>query len=166
MLRFLQKCFAYVDKTNRWLGEKISYLLFAIIAITCYEVIARYFFRAPTIWAWDINIQIFAFIVTLSAGWLLLEDAHIGIDVVVARMSKRTRLYIEVLTYLLFFLSTGVMLWYGGRLAWDSLLAGERISTILAPPYYTLKSFVFLGALLLFLQGLSNIHKKLVQFKE
>ena len=58
-----------IDKTNEWVGKAVSFLLIPLVLITAYEVVMRYIVERPTIWSWDLNIQIFAAIIMLGGGY-------------------------------------------------------------------------------------------------
>jgi len=49
-----------IDKINEWVGKAVCLLLIPLVLITAYEVVMRYVVQRPTIWSWDLNIQIFA----------------------------------------------------------------------------------------------------------
>ena len=74
-----------------WAGKLASLLLIPLVFITCFEVFMRYVVAMPTIWAWDLNIQIFAAIVMLGGAEALRKGAHIVVDVVVDKAKPRTR---------------------------------------------------------------------------
>ena len=57
-----------VDGISEWAGKLASLLLIPSVLITCFEVFMRYVVAMPTIWAWDLNIQIFAAIVMLGGA--------------------------------------------------------------------------------------------------
>lgn len=150
-----------VDGISEWAGKLASLLLIPLVLITCFEVFMRYVVAMPTIWAWDLNIQIFAAIVMLGGAEALRKGAHIVVDVVVDKAKPRTRAILDLITAPIFFFGMLVLLaggWDQFSLSWRMR---EAMPTVWAPPYYTMKFMVPLGAFLLMLQGVAECWKKL-----
>jgi len=151
-----------VDKTNGWIGKAVSLLLIPLVLITAYEVVMRYIVKHPTIWSWDLNIQIFAAIIMLGGGYTLLQKGHVVVDVLVMNMKPKKRAILDLITSSFFFLGIIVLILGGWEMAWMSLKAKETMPTIWAPPYYTMKLLIPVGAFLVFLQGISEFLKTLI----
>lgn len=151
-----------IDKSNEWIGRIVSYLLIPLVLITAYEVLMRYIVKKPTIWAWDLNIQIFAATMLLGGGYTLLLKGHVVVDVLVMNMSPRKRAVLDLLTSAFFFLGVIVLLIGGWEMAWMSIKVREAMPTIWEPPYYIMKLMVPLGALFVLLQGISEFMKNLI----
>lgn len=151
-----------VDKTNTWVGKAVSFLLIPLVLITTYEVVMRYIVKHPTIWSWDLNIQIFAGIIMLGGGYTLLQKGHVVVDVLVSDLSAKKRAILDIFTSFFFFLGMIVLILGGWEMAWISLKAKETMPTIWAPPYYTMKLLIPVGAFLVLLQGISEFLKKLM----
>jgi TRAP-type mannitol/chloroaromatic compound transport system permease small subunit len=150
-----------VDSLSEWTGKLAGLLMIPLVLITCFEVFMRYIIARPTIWAWDLNIQIFAAIVMLGGAEALRKGAHIVVDVVVDTVKPRTRAILDLITSPIFFFGLLVLL-VGG---WDQFSMSwkmrEAMPTVWAPPYYTMKLMVPLGTFLLMLQGVAEFWKKL-----
>ena len=134
-------------------------LFVPLVLITTYEVIMRYLFKSPTIWSWDVNIQIFAAIVMLGGGYTLLEKGHVSVDVFTTNMSEKGRAILDILTSVFFFIGVVVLMVKGWEMAMMSIQGNERMSTIWAPPYYYVKMLIPIGAFLVLLQGISTLLK-------
>jgi TRAP-type mannitol/chloroaromatic compound transport system permease small subunit len=150
-----------VDALSEWTGKLASLLMIPLVLITCFEVFMRYIVAKPTIWAWDLNIQIFAAIVMLGGAEALRKGAHIVVDVVVDKAKPRTRALLDLLTSPIFFFGMLVLLLGGWDQFYLSWRLGEAMPTVWAPPYYTMKFMVPLGTFLLMLQGVAECWKKL-----
>jgi len=151
-----------VDKLNEGIGTLVSFLMIPLVLIASYEVMMRYIFNRPTIWAWDLNIQIFAAIIMLAGGYTLLKGDHVCVDALVHNMNPRNRAIMNLLTPIFIFIGCGVLMVWGWDMAWMSFQMRETMSTVWAPPYYIMKMLVPAGALLLILQGLSEFFKNLI----
>lgn len=162
MLRAFLVYINLVERINRLVGKVIAAFIVLITFITVFEVMARYIFKRPTIWAWDLNIQLFAALVMIGGGYTLMEKGHVAIDIIWATLSPRTRAVLDVITSFFFFLGIGVILLYGWEVAWASWKSREAMPTIWGPPYYTYKACIPAGAVLLLLQGLAKLLQDLI----
>lgn len=151
-----------IDKTNEWVGKIVGFLLIPLVLITAFEVFMRYIVQKPTIWSWDLNIQIFAAIVMLGGGYTMLNKGHVVVDVLVINMKPKNRAILDLITSIFFFLGIIVLLIGGWEMAMLSLKAKETMPTIWAPPYYTMKMMVPIGAFLVLLQGISELLKNII----
>ena len=85
-------------------GVIAAWLIVPLIGAMCYEVIARYVFGAPTIWAYELTYLL------TGAGWLLgmaytlSRGAHIRIDIVYLNLSPRAQAWIDVVCYVVLLL--------------------------------------------------------------
>ncbi|MCP4578801.1 MAG: TRAP transporter small permease subunit [Deltaproteobacteria bacterium] len=156
MNRILDRFLTIVDTANTWAGKAVSLIIPLIMLIVSYEVIMRYVFRAPTIWAWDINVQLFALIVFFGGGYTLLQKGHVNIDILYNRFSPRKKAVFDLITCPVFFLFFGILLWKIGAMTLDSIEEREVLSTILAPPIYPLKILLTIGVFFFLMQGIAK----------
>jgi len=145
----------FIDDIIHRIGFVFSFLLLPLMFITTIEVIARYVFNSPTIWAWDINLQIFTALVAVGGSYGLRHDMHVKVDIVVANLSPRRRALIDLITSVLFFFTMGVFLYESTKVALESIKMREVMSTYWAPPIYPIMVLIPVGALLFLLQGVA-----------
>ena len=89
MSRIIDRFIKAVNFINHWVGTVTAFLLPLIILIVSYEVVMRYFFNSPTLWAWDVNIQLFAIMVFLGGGYALMQNGHVRVDLWYGKLSTR-----------------------------------------------------------------------------
>ena len=94
----------YIDVTNNKIGQTVAFVLIPMALITIYEVVSRYVFNSPPLWAWDVNLQLFGIVILLGAGYTLLKDRHVKVEAVLMYLPNRARLIIEIIGML-------VLLW-------------------------------------------------------
>jgi TRAP-type mannitol/chloroaromatic compound transport system permease small subunit len=145
-----------VDVTNAWVGKIMAYSVFLIFVLLIVEVIRRYFLNSPTVWANELTQMIFGAYAVLGGGYILYTGGHANVDIVFSRLTRRTQAKIDILTFALFALFCIMMLYYGGSLAWESLIMLESSASAWDPPIWPIKLMIPLGALLLFLQGIAK----------
>ncbi len=142
-----------IDNINEWLGKISSYFLIFIMLIMLIEVISRYVFRRPTLWAWDVNMQLFAAIIFLGAGYHILHRQIITVDVLYDRFPPKIKAVADVISYLCISIFCVTIIWQGSQSAMRSVLAREVTSSVLGPPIYHIKVLIPIAALLMLLQA-------------
>jgi TRAP-type mannitol/chloroaromatic compound transport system permease small subunit len=150
-----------IDTLSDWSGRLFCWLIVPLIAGTTYEVIVRYLFNAPTIWAYDLSYMLYGAHFMLGAGYTLLKGGHIRTDIFYQNWSPRTRGLVDALLYLLFFFPGMIFFfWMGGQEALHSILIGERSdASPWRPIVYPLKTVLPVTALLILIQGVSEFIK-------
>ncbi|MEW6374905.1 MAG: TRAP transporter small permease subunit [Thermodesulfobacteriota bacterium] len=150
-----------VDSISEWTGKMVSFLIIVITGVTIWEVILRYIFNAPTIWAFDAAYLIFGAYGVLGGAYTLYFKGHVNVDILYGRFPLRAKAIVDLATSIFFFLFCGLLLWKGGEMAWDSLKIMERGSSAWSPPVYPIKLTIPLGAFLLLLQGAAKFIRDL-----
>ena len=145
-----------VDWLSEGCGLLVSVLMPAMVVVLAIEVVARYVFNHPTIWAYDTAIFMFGYTGLLGGAYALRKKEHINVDLIYTRLSPRGKAVLDVITGLLFFFFIGLVVVYGWENAVEAIKGGEATATLWGPPIGHFKLMVPLGAALLFLQGLAN----------
>ncbi|MFB3818831.1 MAG: TRAP transporter small permease subunit [Candidatus Methylomirabilales bacterium] len=152
-----------IDRFTEWCGRIIAWLCFPLVAALVYEVTARYVFRAPTEWAYDVTYMLYGTIFMLGAAFTLLKKAHIRTDMFYNHWSPRTQGRVDALAYLLLYFPAIVFFLVAG---WDyaahSWATGEHTSlSPWRPIIYPFKTVIPVTAVLLLIQGVSEFLKSL-----
>ncbi|MFH1034651.1 MAG: TRAP transporter small permease subunit [Pseudomonadota bacterium] len=153
----MQRTLEWIDSLSEWTGRLVSFLIPGLAVVEVYEVVARYFFDCPTIWASELSSMIFGVFILLGGAYTLRQGGHVNMDIVYSRFSPKGRALLDIITFLLFLVFVGVLLWKGWETSWRSLKLLEHDSTEWGPPLYPFKFMLPLGALLLLLQGLAKL---------
>ncbi len=150
-----------IDSTSEWSGMSYAYLLWPGVAVLVYELVSRYVFNAPTIWAHGTCQRIFAGYYIICGAYISLHKSHISMDVIYNRLSLRTRAILDVIGFPFFLAFCGVLLWWGVGYGWDSLMRLEPCNTPFRAPLYPIKLMLSLGALLIVLQEFAEFWRHL-----
>jgi TRAP-type mannitol/chloroaromatic compound transport system permease small subunit len=150
---------AFTDKT----GNVVAWLMVVLVAVATYEVVARYLFHAPTMWAYDSIYMLYGTLFMMGAAYALLKGAHIRTDMLWENYSERTKGIVDALAYVLFFFPALVLLFFSSvDDAFHSWRIGERSEqTAWQPILYPFKAVIPLTCLLLLIQGVSEFLKSL-----
>ena len=157
----MKRLLKIIDSISDWSGKLFSYLLWPGVAVLVYEVVARYVFNAPTIWAHGMTQRIFAVYYFICGAYISLTGSHINMDIIYNRFTPRKRAILDIISFFFFFVFCGVLLWYGSRYAWVSLMNLEPDNTPFRAPLYPIKLMIPLGALLIILQELAQLWRNI-----
>ena len=151
-----------VDGINDWVGKVLSFGVLFMFVMVLIEVIRRYFFNSPTVWGNELTQLIFGVYVVLCGGYILRWGGHVNVDILYSRFSAKNKAILDIITFAVFLLFCGMMLTYGGSLAWESLARFEHSRSAWNPPLYPVKLMIPTGAFLLLLQGIAKLVRDIV----
>lgn len=155
------KYFKFIDSINDFIGRYVSYLFLPLVFMMIFEVVARYIFNRPTQWNYDFTANIMGYYVFLGAGYAYLNKGFIRMDVVYARLSERMKAIFDIISSPLGFIFCTILVWSGGKQAKIALSIFETSGPPVYFPIYILKVILFVGVILLWLQFLADIIRKL-----
>ncbi len=157
----LLKTVRAIDRFTEWSGFFLAWLVAPILFAMVYEVVARYAFDAPTIWAYEISYMFYGALFMLGTAFALRKGAHIRTDLFWHNFSSRTKGWIDLIAYVVFLFPGVIMvLWVGYEEAIYSFEIGERSEqTAWRPLMWPFKAAVPISALLLLIQGVSEVLK-------
>jgi TRAP-type mannitol/chloroaromatic compound transport system permease small subunit len=153
-----------IDRISDWTGKISSFLILVITGVILFEIIARFIFGKPTIWAFEISLSLYGIYVALLGAYGLVTGAHVNVDILYARFSPRTKAGVNLFTWLIFFLWCGALVWMAWIRGWDSVMIRESESTAFGCPIYPVKLSLAVGGSLLFLQGVAGYIRDIYTF--
>jgi TRAP-type mannitol/chloroaromatic compound transport system permease small subunit len=163
----LAKIIRVIDGISIMCGKIVGWFILPMVFSLIYEVVARYLFNAPTIWAGDISQILYGMFFMLGSAYALQRQQHIRTDFLYGKWSIRTRGVVDAALYILFFFpALAFFLWVGSEFAYRSILFNERIVTSpWMPIIWPLKLAIPVSTLLLLIQGVSELLKSLFAAK-
>ena len=147
-----------IDSISEYSGMVVRWACLALVLVLCFEVSARYVFNAPTMWSFETASMLGGTIAVLGWSYTHKHGGHVRVDVFYTRLSPRGRAIIDVVGFLLFFFPfLSILIYASGTGAWFSWSIGERlIEAYWYPPAYPIRTVMFVGASLFFLQGVAQ----------
>lgn len=129
-----------------------------IVIAMFYEVVARYVFTAPTLWANELSLWIASFVFLLAGLYAMQQRSHIRIYVIYDLMPRWMRKTADVISVLLIAGFTFTLIWGGYNDASVRLMRGETFGTAWDPPIpATVKPAILFIILLVTIQAVSNL---------
>jgi len=153
----LLKLANYLDQVNLHVGNTVRWLALFMVLIQFAIVLLRYVFGISFIFLNESVLYLHGTLFMLGAGYTLLVDKHVRVDIFYEKMSARGKLSIDLLGHLAFLFPSMLMLaYYTWPSVWKSwsILEGA-ISVGGIPASFLLKSLIPAFCLLLIIQGLA-----------
>jgi TRAP-type mannitol/chloroaromatic compound transport system permease small subunit len=91
-----------IDRINEWIGRLTMWLVLAAVLISAGNAIMRKAFDIGSNAYLEIQWYLFAGVFMLGAGYVFLKNAHVRIDFIASRLSKRTNAIIDILGIVVF----------------------------------------------------------------
>lgn len=150
-----------IDRLSGLIGAVAGWLVVPLIFAMVYEVVSRYAFNAPTIWAYEVAYLATGASFLLGMAYTLSQGAHIRIDVLSGVLSGRARAVIDIVLYvglLIPFLAWVSHMLYGRAVA--AVISGEHTgASAWNPPLWPLRTVFFIAFVLLLLQVIAEVIK-------
>ncbi len=129
-------------------------VLVFIMASVGLEVIMRYFFNRPLMWVTEVTECLLLYITFLGSAWLLREEGHVRMDILLNRLGTRAKAILGIFSSLIgVFVSATIMI-YGLAVTWNYFQRGIYTPTAMEIPLYAILLVIPVGSLMLLLQFL------------
>jgi TRAP-type C4-dicarboxylate transport system permease small subunit len=120
--------------------------------ILAYEVVSRYFFNAPTIWAQETGTYLYMWTMLAAASYTLQEGKHVHVDLVLERLPTRARHLTEAATSLIGALFCAIVSIQAYQMIAATVRFGKLSATPLRVPLWIPQSALLMGFVLLTFQ--------------
>lgn len=151
-----------IDGLNERVGRLVMWLVLAAVLISAGNALIRKAFdRSSNAWL-EIQWVLFAAVFLLAAGYTLLRQEHVKVDVLLGRFSRRTQARVECLGLLFFlFPFVAIVIDLSLPLLLRAWVSGEVSSNAGGLPRWPAYALLPAGFTLLGLQGISELIKRL-----
>jgi TRAP-type C4-dicarboxylate transport system permease small subunit len=153
-----------VDRVSRSLGDALSVLFLVAVLLTCYEVVMRYAFNAPTIWVHDMVIVLSAVCFVIGGAVASQRRNHIQMASYADKAPPVVRRWLPIVCHVLTALYLAMFLWGALQFAIPSVRLMEtsgRAWDVPIPAF--LKAMLAIGVALMLAQTLSHIRHRAPQ---
>jgi TRAP-type mannitol/chloroaromatic compound transport system permease small subunit len=160
-LRFLLRLSALIDALNTRVGHAVYWLILLAVIISSANATIRYTLDTSSN-AWlEVQWYLFSAVFLLCAGYTLLRNEHVRIDILSARFSRRTQAWIDLIGNLLFLLPMAIIImWLSWPMVEDSYVRHEISGHAGGLLRWPVKILIPIGFFLLILQGVSEMIKR------
>lgn len=151
-----------IDWLNERVGRVVLWLVLVMALVSAANALSRYLFNISSNAFLELQWYLFALVFLLCAGYTLLHNEHIRIDVVVSRFSTRTRAWIDVFGTVFFLLPVSLYItWLSWPIFMNAWVSGEISSNAGGLIRWPARLMIPVGFFLLSLQGISELIKRI-----
>ncbi len=148
-----------IEGLSQWVGRAFGWCILILTLSVAYEVFVRYVLNSPTVWAFDMMVQMYGALFLMAGPYALAQDTHVRGDVVYRLFPVRWQARIDFILYILFFFPGMMALfWYGAEIAADSWRYEEvSWNSPARIQIYFFKTLIPVAGFLLMLQGIAEM---------
>jgi TRAP-type mannitol/chloroaromatic compound transport system permease small subunit len=146
-----------IDTLNEWIGRGVAWVTLALVVVIFIDVVMRYLFNTSFVFTQELEWHLFAFIFLIGAGYTLLHDGHVRVDIVYQRLGLKGQAWINLLG-VIFFLIPGcfMVMSTSWKFVVNSYMIMEGSPDPGGIPFrFIVKGCIPAGFLLLLIQGIS-----------
>jgi TRAP-type mannitol/chloroaromatic compound transport system permease small subunit len=147
-----------IEQLSIWVGRAFGWCILILTLSVAYEVFVRYVLNAPTVWVFDMMVQMYGALFVMAGPYALAQDTHVRADVIYRFLSPRGQARVDLVLYIVFFFPGMLALvWYGWEIAMDSWRYKEvSWNSPARIQIYYFKTLIPLAAGLFIVQGIAE----------
>ena len=157
----------FADQFVVWIGRAFAWGIFILTAAVMYEVIMRYFFNAPTLWAFDFTIQMYGAVFMMGGASAMSTKTHVKADMYYNKLSEKGQAILDLVLFICFYAPGVFALTYAGyfyaKKAW--IVHETSWNSPAQIQVYFSKSLIPIAGLLLLIIGISEIFRCIICIK-
>ncbi|MFP7674968.1 TRAP transporter small permease subunit [Marivita sp. S0852] len=149
----------FADALSAWFGKSFAWLIIFMAVGTGYEVVVRYLFNNPTVWALDVSFIMYGTLFMMGGAYTLSRGGHVRGDFLYRLWSTRWQARVDLVLYFVFFFPGVLALILAGwKYADRSWQYGEvSVNSPAGIPIYQFKTAMVAAGILLFIQGIAEV---------
>ena len=156
-MNVIQRLTKWIDGMNELVGQVVAWVTLGLIVVVFVDVVMRYLFNTSFVFTQELEWHLFAFIFLMGAGYTLLHDGHVRVDIIYQQMGPMGRAWTNFIGTVLFLLPGCAMViitsWKFTYNAWAIMEGSPDPGGI--PFRFIIKGAITVGFILLFIQGIS-----------
>lgn len=156
-MQVLKALSRWIDALNTWVGRFVAWSTGLVVVVVFVDVVMRYAFNTSFVFTQELEWHLFAFIFLMGAGYTLLHDGHVRVDIFYQRLSPRSQAWINLVGVLLFLIPGCIMIIVTSlNFVYNAWTVMEGSPDPGGIPYrFVVKACIPVGFTLVLLQGLS-----------
>ena len=103
-MKILMTLARIIDTINGWIGRGVAWVSLGLVLVVFADVVMRYLFNISFVFTQELEWHLFGFIFLIGAGYTLLHDGHVRVDIFYQRLSPKGQAWINLLGVLFFLL--------------------------------------------------------------
>lgn len=145
------------NRLTTFLAWVAAALFVATGVMLTYEVVARYFFTRPTIWAAELSQMSLIWGSLLAMAWALGARRHIRVTAITGLLGRGPQMVLEVMAMIAVAVFSIIVAWKGWAIFYDSFERGRTTGSLLNLPSWVTELSIPVGFALLFAQAIVEV---------
>jgi len=158
-MKILARVSHILDRLINLLAIFSAVLIALMVLFICFEVVTRPFVTRPMLWTIEISEYLVVYITFLAAAWVLKEEGHVTMDLILTRLKPKGRCAMNVITSMIGAIICLICLWYGTKVTIEYYRTGYFLSKIIDFPFFIVAAVFPVGSFLLFTQFLRRAYE-------
>ncbi|PID01770.1 hypothetical protein CSV67_11890 [Sporosarcina sp. P2] len=150
----INKLFDSVINFMAILGRVVIIIISLLIIV---DIVSLKFFSNQFSWILEVSEYLLVFLTFLGVAWLLREDGHIKLDLLLNRLSEKNRTRMEIVNSCIGAIISLIITVYGFLATWNLYMRDIKTETILEIPRSMLIVIIPVSFLFVFVQFIRNI---------
>lgn len=161
-MKFLLSLSRAIDAVNRRVGAIAIWFVLAAVLISTANAVIRKVFNVSSNAYLEVQWYLFSAVFLLCAGYVLLRNEHVRIDVFIARMSRRKQIWIDIFGLVVFLLpAASLIVWLSWPLFVKAYVSGEMSQNAGGLVRWPAYALLPIGFSLLVVQAISELIKRI-----
>jgi TRAP-type mannitol/chloroaromatic compound transport system permease small subunit len=147
-----------IEQLSIWVGRTFGWCILILTLSVAYEVFVRYVLNAPTVWVFDMMVQMYGALFLMAGPYALAQDTHVRADVLYRFLPPRRQALVDLILYIVFFFpGMAALVWFGWEITMDSWRYKEvSCNSPARIQIYYFKTLIPLAGSLFILQGIAE----------
>jgi C4-dicarboxylate transporter DctQ subunit len=152
------------DRAMDFMAFLAGAILVFIMLFVCLEVISRDLFNFPIVGVTQITECLLLYITFLGSAWLLREEGHVKVDILIDRLKPKTVAFLGIIGSVIGIIVSVILTFFGFSLTWYFYRKGLYTPTILELPLSLIVIIIPIGSLMLIVQFIRRTCKFVAGF--
>jgi TRAP-type mannitol/chloroaromatic compound transport system permease small subunit len=156
-MKALQTLSRRIDTLNQWVGQAVAWVTLGLVLVVFTDVVMRYLFNTSFVFTQELEWHLFAFIFLMGAGYTLLHDGHVRVDIIYQRLGAKGQAWVNLIGVVVLLIpGCALVLITSWKFVWNAwaILEGSPDPGGV-PLRFLVKGCIPAGFILLLLQGMS-----------
>jgi TRAP-type mannitol/chloroaromatic compound transport system permease small subunit len=164
----LQSVLLAADRLSAAVGKIFGWCILLLTIVICYEVVLRYWFRAPTTWAFDVSYMLYGTLFMCAGAYTLSRNGHVRADFLYRAMPVKVQGAADLVLYILFYFpAMAALVWFGWDFFLQSYHQNERSAFSPVGPFvWPFKFIIPAVGVLMLIQGAAETARCFVAMRD
>jgi C4-dicarboxylate transporter, DctQ subunit len=153
------------DSINTLMVIICAILVVGLTFIVGADITLRYLFNKPLGWVKEMSEYTLVGLGFLAAAWLLKDDAHVKMDLILTKVNPRTQTMMNLITSAIGTIVVIIITWFSIVVTLDFYHTKIVAPSVLEPPKWILMTPIIVGSFLLAVQFIRRTYSCLVKLK-